>query len=388
MSRASASAASSIRPPRAQLMIRTDGFIRAISRGADQVARLGRHRRVQRQEVAAAPEVVEPHHALDAVLERLVGGQERVEAEDRHAEPLRPLGHRQPDPSQADDAQRLAFELRARELGPFPLARLEAVVGLGARSAPGTSSKAMVCSAVEIVLPPGVFITTIPRRVAAATSMLSTPTPARTIALSRDWPSRTSAVSCVPERIAIPSASEERLAQAGRILGQLGVDHDLDPRLGTEPGEPFFRQLVGHQHAMRRHPRSPINHRSTRASVRLIGRVIRRHDYSVSDPWLDQPTATRALLADQDLLRGGDGPAGLDVVAELGERHLEGRQGADHVELVGVAHVADPDDLALELVLPADGRDAEPLGQLVADLRRPSGRRGRGRPSSPRPAWR
>ena len=112
-----------------------------------------------------------------------------------------------------------------------------------------------MCSAVEIVLPPGVFITTIPRRLAAATSMLSTPTPARTIALSRDCPSRTSAVSCVPERIAIPSASEQRLAQARRILGQLGVDHDLDPRLGAELREPFFSQLIRHQHTMCRHPR-------------------------------------------------------------------------------------------------------------------------------------
>ena len=36
----------------------------------------------------------------------------------------------------------------------------------------------MVCSAAETVLPPGVFITTTPLRVAAGTSMLSTPTPA------------------------------------------------------------------------------------------------------------------------------------------------------------------------------------------------------------------
>ena len=38
-----------------------------------------------------------------------------------------------------------------------------------------------VCSHVEIVLPPGVFITMMPRRVAASTSTLSTPTPARPI---------------------------------------------------------------------------------------------------------------------------------------------------------------------------------------------------------------
>ena len=46
------------------------------------------------------------------------------------------------------------------------------------------SISAMVCSAAETVLPPGVFMTTMPLRVAAGTSMLSTPTPARTIARS------------------------------------------------------------------------------------------------------------------------------------------------------------------------------------------------------------
>ena len=43
------------------------------------------------------------------------------------------------------------------------------------------SIRARVCSAVEMVLPPGVFITTMPCRVAASVSMLSTPTPARAI---------------------------------------------------------------------------------------------------------------------------------------------------------------------------------------------------------------
>ena len=45
------------------------------------------------------------------------------------------------------------------------------------------SISAIVCSAVLSVLPAGVFITTMPRRVAAVLSMLSVPTPARTIAL-------------------------------------------------------------------------------------------------------------------------------------------------------------------------------------------------------------
>ena len=100
-------------------------------RRADDVAGLGGHRRVQGQEVAPRPQVIQPLDALDAQLLRLLGGQERVEADDRHAEPLRPLRHRQPDPAQPDDAQRLALELRAGELVAVPLAGFQAVVGLG-----------------------------------------------------------------------------------------------------------------------------------------------------------------------------------------------------------------------------------------------------------------
>ena len=44
---------------------------------------------------------------------------------------------------------------------------------------------AIVCSAVLSVLPAGVFMTMMPSRVAAFESMLSVPTPARTIAFSR-----------------------------------------------------------------------------------------------------------------------------------------------------------------------------------------------------------
>ena len=51
------------------------------------------------------------------------------------------------------------------------------------------SISAIVCSAVLSVLPAGVFITTMPCRVAASLSMLSVPTPARTIAFSRRLPS-------------------------------------------------------------------------------------------------------------------------------------------------------------------------------------------------------
>jgi len=83
------------------------------------------------------------------------------------------------------------------------------------------SIMAIVCSAVDTVFPPGVFMTTMPWRVAAPTSMLSTPTPARTIALSRGWSSRTSAVNWVPERMAIPSASRRACFNAPTSLASL-----------------------------------------------------------------------------------------------------------------------------------------------------------------------
>ena len=139
-SSASARAGSSIRPPRAQLMIRTPGFILRDLLGADEVAGLGRQGGVQGDVVALAPEVVEPADALDAELQRLLGGEERVEAEDRHVEALRPLGDGQADAAQADDAERLAFELGAGELACGPSGRPSGSRWPGRRCARGRAS--------------------------------------------------------------------------------------------------------------------------------------------------------------------------------------------------------------------------------------------------------
>ena len=59
----------------------------------------------------------------------------------------------------------------------------------------------MVCSAVVMLLPSGLFITTMPRRVAASRSTLSTPTPARPITLSEVAASMISRVTLVALRI-------------------------------------------------------------------------------------------------------------------------------------------------------------------------------------------
>jgi len=64
---------------------------------------------------------------------------------------------------------------------------------------------AIVCSPVVIVLPPGVFMTTMPRLLAALTSTLSTPMPARPTTFSLSALSMISLVTFVALRIARPS---------------------------------------------------------------------------------------------------------------------------------------------------------------------------------------
>src|ERR1043165_5144748 len=64
-----------------------------------------------------------------------------------------------------------------------------------------------VNSAVEMVLPLGVFITTIPRWVAASTSTLSTPTPERPTTRNLGAASMTFRVTFVSERTTIASTS-------------------------------------------------------------------------------------------------------------------------------------------------------------------------------------
>ena len=61
------------------------------------------------------------------------------------------------------------------------------------------------CSAAEITVDSGAFATTMPRLVAASTSTLSIPTPARPITFSRSARSISSDVSFVAERITIAS---------------------------------------------------------------------------------------------------------------------------------------------------------------------------------------
>ncbi len=67
------------------------------------------------------------------------------------------------------------------------------------------TSRPIVCSAADTTVESGAFATTMPRCVAASTSTLSTPTPARPITFSRSARAIRSAVSFVAERMTIAS---------------------------------------------------------------------------------------------------------------------------------------------------------------------------------------
>ena len=65
----------------------------------------------------------------------------------------------------------------------------------------------MVSSATATAFAPGVFITTMPRRVAASASMLSTPTPARPITRSLGACAISASSTCTALRTTSASAS-------------------------------------------------------------------------------------------------------------------------------------------------------------------------------------
>ena len=101
-------------------------------------------------------------------------------------------------------------------------------------------------SAAEMTVDSGALATTIPRRVAASTSTLSTPTPARPITFSRSARSMRSEVSFVADRMMIASYSPISL---GEIAVQVDVDvealaQELDSGVGDlladeDRGRPF-----------------------------------------------------------------------------------------------------------------------------------------------------
>src|SRR5215210_90182 len=189
------------------------------------------------------------------------------------------------------------------------------------------SSSASVCSAAVITFDCGAFATITPRLVAASTSTLSTPTPARPTALRRSARPSRSASSCVAERIRIPSNLPMRRSSSA-----------WSQSVPISTSSPASRSSCT--------PVSPIFSRSrtfTRSCVDCDARVR------------------------EGALRGRHARTGLDLVAELPQRQLERRDRDKDVEGAEVPAVGDAGDLALEPALPARNGHAELVPHQLRD---------------------
>src|SRR5579862_2729638 len=166
------------------------------------------------------------------------------------------------------------------------------------------SSMAMVCSVAAMVLPVGELMTSTPRRVAASTSMLSTPTPARPITCSLTPASISSLVTRVSLRTT--SASYSAIAL-----------------LSSSPANP-------------RRTSTSAKRRSSARPSSAIGSVTK--------------TRKRELI-------GADGYAGGDLVSQLHQHFTQAGQAFGQVLFVHVTHVADANDLVQQVLLPDGDHD-------------------------------
>ena len=175
--------------------------------GVDEAAGLVAERKVQRDDVGLRVDVRRGRGRLDAELAEAVDGDERVVGDDAHAEPER------------HDA-RLAVPIRPSPRTPSVLPASSIPVKRSRSQAPAVSAacacgtfrasarrSAIACSAAESTVDSAAFATTMPRRVAASTSTLSTPTPARPITFSRPARSISAASTVVAERTTSASKS-------------------------------------------------------------------------------------------------------------------------------------------------------------------------------------
>ena len=156
-----------------------------------------------------------------------------AEVRDRRRRPVirKPCARRATSRADAARAQRCRASCRTSPrpgTAPAPTCRRGAWAWACGSFRATARRSAIVCSAAAIVLPPGVFMQTMPRRVAASTSTLSRPTPARPITSRAGAAPITSAVT----RVALRTIEAVR---RGRSAGRAPRAAGSGPR---RPGGP------------------------------------------------------------------------------------------------------------------------------------------------------
>ena len=164
----------------------------------------------------------------DAHLRGAAGCDVGVVGDDVHAEGGQPLRDQHADPAEADDADGLLVELDAGVLAALPLALPAAPRWPAAMLRAAASSSPTASSAALTMLDCGALTTMTPAWVAALTSTLSRPTPARATTLSRRAAASASASTLVALRTRIASTS----AMAGSSAARSAPSHvpDLEVR--------------------------------------------------------------------------------------------------------------------------------------------------------------
>ena len=176
---------------------------------------------MERHEVARGQQLVERHvRRAERLRSTASGGSAASWYRTRIPKPVRPARDGLADPPEADDPERRAVDVGAQQQhrAPRPPAARRGRSGRprAARRAAAISS-AQARSAVVSVRTPGVLPTGIPRRVQAATSMLSKPTAKLLTTFSRGpAASSNSSSTRSVSRVRIPSQPATRRSSSSR----------------------------------------------------------------------------------------------------------------------------------------------------------------------------
>src|SRR5580704_15367673 len=221
----------------------------------------------------------------------------------------------------------------------IPCFMLAAACGIFRASA---NMRPMASSAAAAAFPCGVLMTRTPFSVAAVTSKMSTPTPARPMILSLPGSARVAEVILLADRMPTPWYSPITAASSSGFIPILKSTAKPAPlRISTA--------FLDMSSAMR-----------TR-----IGSAM------VCAPVMNE-TTERILgasgLGERRLCRRHPRPRP-DAETEILEGHLEPRDGGDDVELAEVPDVRDAHDLPLEVILPPRDGDAVAGAHLSDDRR-------------------
>src|SRR5437773_6349915 len=160
------------------------------------MSRFWRERCVQTDEIGSGEEIIQFVHELNLQRTGTRRRQIGIIRDHPHAESDGAACQFTTDAAHPDHAEYLVVKFDTFEIFPLPVFAAHTCIGCGIFRATQSKSE-NACSAVETVFPPGALRTTTPRWVAASTSTLSTPTPARPTTRRRVPAFKTSAVTFV-----------------------------------------------------------------------------------------------------------------------------------------------------------------------------------------------